>query len=164
MRLKKTGGTGIPPVKLDLHQQIRCLSDYTTPFLLNKQNPEHRLKKQSVLRVYWAAAGVEHIELFQPGTACFAQNDMMALGALEALREQGIQVPDDVALIGSDNIPMGSWFTPHLTTVAVDYDKIINLTVEWVMAMASNKLPDTYRYILDSKLIIRDTFCPSAGE
>jgi len=69
-----------------------------------------------------------------------------------------------VALIGSDNIPMGSWFTPHLTTVAVDYDKIINLTVEWVMAMASNKLPDTYRYILDSKLIIRDTFCPSAGE
>jgi hypothetical protein len=59
VRLKKTGGTGIPPVKLDLHQQIRCLSDYTTPFLLNKQNPEHRLKKQSVLRVYWAAAGVE---------------------------------------------------------------------------------------------------------
>lgn len=107
---------------------------------------------------------LEHIELFQPGTACFAQNDMMALGALEALREQGIQVPDDVALIGSDNIPMDSWFTPHLTTVAVDYDKIINLTVEWVMAMASNKLPDTYRYILDSKLIIRDTFCPSAGE
>ena len=107
---------------------------------------------------------MEHIELFQPGTACFAQNDMMALGALEALREQGIQVPDDVALIGSDNIPMGSWFTPHLTTVAIDYDKIINLTVEWVMAMASNKLPDTYRYILDSKLIIRDTFCPSAGE
>ena len=82
---------------------------------------------------------LEHIELFQPGTACFVQNDMMALGALEALREQGIQVPDDVALIGSDNIPMGNWFTPHLTTVAVDYDRIINLTVEWVMAMASNK-------------------------
>ena len=59
VRLKKQGGTGIPPVKLDLHHQIRCLSDHTTPFLLNKQNPEHRLKKQSVLRVYWAAAGVE---------------------------------------------------------------------------------------------------------
>jgi hypothetical protein len=42
-----------------LHHQIRCLSDHTTPFLLNKQNPEHRLKKQSVLRGYWAAAGVE---------------------------------------------------------------------------------------------------------
>lgn len=51
--------TGKFPVELDLHHQIRCLSDYTTPFLLNKQNPEHRLKKQSVLRVYWAAAGVE---------------------------------------------------------------------------------------------------------
>ena len=50
--------TGKFPVELDLHQQIRCLSDHTTPFLLNKQNPEHRLKKQSVLRVYLAAAGV----------------------------------------------------------------------------------------------------------
>lgn len=59
VRLKKRGGTGIPPVKPDLHHQIRCLSDHTTPFLLNKQNPEHRLKKQSVLRGYWAAAGVE---------------------------------------------------------------------------------------------------------
>ena len=56
---KKQGGTGLPPVKPDLHHQIRCLSDHTTPFLLNKQNPEHRLKKQSVLRVYLAAAGVE---------------------------------------------------------------------------------------------------------
>ena len=59
VRLKRTGGTGIPHVKLDLHHQIRCLSDHTIPFLLNKQNPEHRLKKQSVLRVYLAAAGVE---------------------------------------------------------------------------------------------------------
>lgn len=56
---KNRGGTGLPPVKLDLHHQIRCLSDHTTPFLLNKQNPEHRLKKQFVLRVYWVAAGVE---------------------------------------------------------------------------------------------------------
>ena len=51
--------TGKFPVELDLNNQIRCLSDHTTPFLLNKQTPEHRLKKQSLLRVYWAAAGVE---------------------------------------------------------------------------------------------------------
>ena len=44
----KNGGTGIPPVKLDLHHQIRCLSDYTTPFLLNKQNPEHTAEFQAV--------------------------------------------------------------------------------------------------------------------
>ena len=51
--------TGKFPVELDLNNQIRCLSDHTTPFLLNKQNPNHRLKKQSVIRVYWAAVGVE---------------------------------------------------------------------------------------------------------
>lgn len=108
---------------------------------------------------------LEHIELFQPGTACFAAERYDGIMARwKHCVSRAFRCPDDVALIGSDNIPMGSWFTPHLTTVAVDYDRIINLTVEWVMAMASNKLPDTYRYILDSKLIIRDTFCPSAGE
>ena len=56
---KNGGARGFHPVKPDLHHQIRCLSDHTTPFLLNRQNPEHRLKKQSVLRVYLAAAGVE---------------------------------------------------------------------------------------------------------
>ena len=45
---EKTGGTGIPPVKSDLHHQIHCLSDHTTPFLLNKQNLEHTAKFQAV--------------------------------------------------------------------------------------------------------------------
>ena len=48
VRLKKQGARGFHPVKLDLHQQIRCLSDYTTPFLLNKQNPEHTAEFQAV--------------------------------------------------------------------------------------------------------------------
>ncbi len=103
---------------------------------------------------------LEHIDVFQPGTACFAQNDLMALGVLEGLRQSGIRVPEDVAVIGSDNIPMGCWFTPRLTTVAVDYDYIIELTVSWVMSMIDRKPTDTYRYVLSSKLIIRDTFCP----
>ena len=45
---EKTGGTGLPPVKPDLHHQIRCLSDHTTLFLLNKQNPEHTAEFQAV--------------------------------------------------------------------------------------------------------------------
>lgn len=45
---EKTGARGFHPVKLDWHQQIRCLSDHTTLFLLNKQNPEHTAEFQAV--------------------------------------------------------------------------------------------------------------------
>lgn len=101
-----------------------------------------------------------HIALFQPGTACFAQNDLMALGVIEGLRQKQLRVPEDVAIIGADNITMGTWFHPHLTTVAIDYGRIIQLTVDWVLAITEGSPPQTYRYLLDSELVMRDTFVP----
>jgi LacI family transcriptional regulator len=53
-----------------------------------------------------------------PPTAVFAANDVMAMGALVALREAGLRVPDDVAVVGFDDVPVASLITPRLTTVA----------------------------------------------
>ena len=52
-------------------------------------------------------------------TAIFAQNDMMAIGIMKALKEKGLKIPEDVAVIGFDNIPLASFVTPMLSTVAV---------------------------------------------
>ncbi|MGI6451053.1 MAG: LacI family DNA-binding transcriptional regulator [Desulfitobacteriia bacterium] len=52
-------------------------------------------------------------------TAIFAQNDMMAIGAMKALQDEGLKVPEDIAIIGFDNIPLSSFVTPALSTVAV---------------------------------------------
>lgn len=52
-------------------------------------------------------------------TAIFAQNDMMAIGIMKALQEKGFKVPEDVAVVGFDNIPLASFVTPMLSTVAV---------------------------------------------
>lgn len=101
-----------------------------------------------------------HIGLFTPGTAVFAQNDMLALGTLEVLKQSGIRVPEDVALIGVDNIVMGRWFHPQLTTVAIDYEQIISMTAKWVLQVTTKKAPKSYRYFLDEQMIVRDTFIP----
>jgi LacI family transcriptional regulator len=52
-------------------------------------------------------------------SAVFAQNDMMAIGAMKALKEKGLKVPEDIAVIGFDNIPLSSFVTPELSTVTV---------------------------------------------
>jgi LacI family transcriptional regulator len=52
-----------------------------------------------------------------PFSAIFAQNDRMAVGALRALREASLSVPDDVSMIGFDDIPLASYFDPPLTTL-----------------------------------------------
>ncbi len=53
-------------------------------------------------------------------TALFAQNDRMAVGAVRALREAGRRVPEDVSVIGFDDIPLASYFDPPLTTMRQD--------------------------------------------
>lgn len=53
-------------------------------------------------------------------TAIFAANDAMAIGALCALREQGLRVPEDVAVVGFDDIPIARFVSPPLTTVSVE--------------------------------------------
>ena len=85
---------------------------------------------------------------------------MVALGTLEALKRSGLRVPEDVALIGVDNVVMGCWFHPQLTTVAIDYDQIIDLTAKWVLQVTTDQMPESYRRFLDETLILRDTFVP----
>lgn len=55
-----------------------------------------------------------------PFTAIFAQNDRMAIGAIQALREAGLNVPETVSVIGFDDMPLASYFDPPLTTIKQD--------------------------------------------
>jgi DNA-binding LacI/PurR family transcriptional regulator len=57
-------------------------------------------------------------------TAVFAGNDQMALGLLRALAESGIRVPQDVSVVGFDDIPEAAYLTPPLTTVRQDFDEV----------------------------------------
>ena len=57
------------------------------------------------------------MSLKQPPTAVFARNDAVAIGAMQAARDRGMRVPEDVAVAGFDNVPMSAYTTPPLTTV-----------------------------------------------
>jgi DNA-binding LacI/PurR family transcriptional regulator len=66
----------------------------------------------------------EHMQRGQLFSAVFAQNDRMAIGAMHALNEAGLNVPKDVSVVGFDDIPLASYFTPPLTTIRQDLTQI----------------------------------------
>jgi LacI family transcriptional regulator len=72
-------------------------------------------------------------------TAVFASNDSMAIGALSALRDSGLQVPKDIALAGFDDIPIASYMTPSLTTVRVGIHGLGVHAIETVLHAFKNK-------------------------
>jgi LacI family transcriptional regulator len=61
----------------------------------------------------------------QPGvSAVFGANDQMALGLLRAFADRGIRVPEDISVVGFDDIPEAAYLTPPLTTVRQDFDEV----------------------------------------
>ncbi len=63
-------------------------------------------------------------------TALFAAADVMAIGAIRALRDHGLRVPEDVSVVGFDGLPLGSFLVPQLSTVAQSVDLMARRSVE----------------------------------
>lgn len=91
-------------------------------------------------------------------TAIFAANDSMAVGALRALREAGIAVPDDMALAGFDDIPMAHYLTPQLTTVRVDIAEMGRRAVEYLVAsLGPSDGGIRKHHVVPATLVIRES-------
>ncbi|WHH58579.1 LacI family DNA-binding transcriptional regulator [Petroclostridium sp. X23] len=102
---------------------------------------------------------MESIERFKKANACFVQNDTMAIGVIEALKQNSIRVPEDIAIIGYDDIPMAKWCKPYLSTISISYERIISVATEWIVELIQNlDFSESRKITLNGELIIRDTF------
>ncbi|MFI1994465.1 LacI family DNA-binding transcriptional regulator [Actinoplanes sp. NPDC020271] len=90
-----------------------------------------------------------------PPTAVFAAGDEMAVGALRAVHEAGLRVPDDLAIVGFDDIEVAALIPPGLTTVAQDKTGIGTAAAEAVMSMLSGGATPPEPTILPTTLIVR---------
>src|SRR3984957_14696533 len=61
--------------------------------------------------------GGELLDLAEPPTAIFAGSDQQALGVYEAARQRGLRIPEDLSVVGFDDLPVARWVSPPLTTV-----------------------------------------------
>ncbi|MGW5860760.1 LacI family DNA-binding transcriptional regulator [Streptomyces sp. NPDC055239] len=93
-------------------------------------------------------------------TAVFAANDQMALGLLRALHERGRKVPDDVSVIGFDDIPESGSFLPPLTTVHQDFAEVGRRCVEGVLRQMQQSTPERGTTLVPTRLVRRQSTAP----
>ena len=90
--------------------------------------------------------------------AVFATNDLMAVGALRALREAGRRVPDDVAVVGFDDLAIACTTDPPLTTVRQDIDVVGQTAVETLLRILDGEPPEPRQpWIVPAPLVTRQS-------
>jgi LacI family transcriptional regulator len=105
------------------------------------------------------------LDLPNPPTAIFASNDVMAMGVMDAIRQRGLRVPDDVSVIGFDDIPQASLIRPALTTVRQPLEKMGRVATQMLLELLSKSQKKIGRIELPTELIIRDSCkVPLIGE
>jgi DNA-binding LacI/PurR family transcriptional regulator len=114
-----------------------------------------------------AASGYRNGQLLArlpEATAVFTANDHIALGLLRALNEHGRRVPQDVSIVGFDDVPEAAYFTPPLTTVRPDFPAVATATLELLMAQIESGSPELgARRTIAPALVERDSVAPPSS-
>jgi DNA-binding LacI/PurR family transcriptional regulator len=113
-----------------------------------------------ILEGNWLApSGYEAFRRFftleDPPTAVFAQNDQMAVGVLRAARDAGLLVPDELSVIGIDDIPLAAYFAPPLTTVRQDFAAIGRQAARLLIRAVQEPQADHEHLLLPGEFILR---------
>jgi DNA-binding LacI/PurR family transcriptional regulator len=90
-------------------------------------------------------------------TAVFASNDRVAIGALHAITERGLRVPDDYSLVGMDGIEISGHLNPPLTTVRQPLDRLARAGVEMLLKLIKGEALDQNSVLLIPELLVRQS-------
>ena len=88
-------------------------------------------------------------------TAVFVASDNVAMGVKAALREAGLRIPEDISLVGFDDIPWAQYSDPPLTTVHLQAQELARRTCLVLMDLLQNKEPDLKQQIVETHLVVR---------
>lgn len=93
-------------------------------------------------------------------TAIFVRTDVLAIGAMQAIREAGLFIPKDVSIVAHDDVPFAQFTDPPLTTVRVDYEQLGKSAVEMLLAMLERRGAVELHRTVHTSLVQRATVAP----
>jgi LacI family transcriptional regulator len=90
-------------------------------------------------------------------TGLIISNDYLALGAILALNEHGLHIPEDVSVVGFDDAPESAFYMPPLTTIKQDYDALGTESIHYLVELINNQETSTHQRVLMPQLIVRQS-------
>jgi len=105
-------------------------------------------------------AGLHLLRLPVPPTAIFALTDVTAIGVMHAAAEMNLRIPDDLSLMGYDDLPFASYTVPQLTTVAQPLDQMGATAVEVLLDQMGKQDQPPVKAVLTTKLVVRGSTAP----
>lgn len=97
------------------------------------------------------------LELAARPTAVFAANDRMAIGAMRAIAERGLRIPQDISVVGVDDIELAALHNPSLTTVAQSLTDVATQAVQILLEILKGKDHSQTQVVLDAVLKVRES-------
>ncbi|MFA5467980.1 MAG: LacI family DNA-binding transcriptional regulator [Sphaerochaetaceae bacterium] len=94
----------------------------------------------------------------------WGQNDMVAAGALMTMVRRGIRVPQDVAVMGMDDVHFAAIYNPPLTTISQPYDQLCDKAVDYIDKLTSGEAIEQHQVILPPTLVVRESTRRSSNE
>jgi LacI family transcriptional regulator len=108
--------------------------------------------------------GSRLLDLASRPTAVFAASDEMALGVYEAVRRRGLRVPEDLSIVGFDDLPQARWASPPLTTVRQPLTEMGMAAVRMVLRLLDDEQLESPKVELATELVVREsTAAPAAA-
>lgn len=123
----------------------------------------HRLEVVAPVHGDWSAeSGHRLVDTMgiEPGTGLFVGNDHMAIGALSALRDRGLRVPEDVSVVGFDDVPEAGFLAPPLSTVRQDFSSLGELMMQKVLIAVEESGPLSADTPIPTHLVLRASTRP----
>ena len=155
------------------HRRVGCLRTSTTSAVSMEREAGYRqaLESHGIEYSQELIAGdgntledghravTELFERTEVPKALFAQSDLVALGAMRAIRDKGLSVPEDIALAGFDDIPIAAYVEPPLTTVHQPVQRMCRNAVQTLLDILEDNLPRDFakRTVFEPELVIRSS-------
>jgi DNA-binding LacI/PurR family transcriptional regulator len=133
----------------EFEEQVRLQS--LTPILLGPYTPTRT-----------SGMAAADALLVTDATACVAFNDLLAIGVLQRLRQRGVRVPDDMSVVGCDDIFGADFSAPPLTTIAGDTEHAGRLAASRLIAILNGEPPRPGTTMIPTHLLVRESTGPVA--
>lgn len=141
-------------VRKRLAGYCKALEDHNIPY-----DPDLVIEKDDYSLIGGKEAMSRLLALPSTPTAVFAASDVLAMGALRAIKEKGLRVPDDISLVGFDDIDFSEYCDPPLTTVRVPKRKMGQIAMNILLELIEKRSSGLPQYCLSTDLIVRESCC-----